>query len=578
MGQHSLPSRHPVGRALLVLLAAVLLLGTYLQVRPGRDATAATCDGPALPLVVGAEAEVAPWLGELARAYAGEGRRVHGRCVGLTVRTVTAEALPTARVHAWVAVSGTSAALAAAGSPELRRVLAAPGVPVAFSPVVLGLPAELADRLRAGGRDPGLAELLALTRDPAGWGDGLGPVRFSTPDPGGTAVGAGFVVAAVGALTGRPPQDVDAAAFARADVRTGLLELVRAMAAAPATTRELLERAAAAGDPAALLRTVGVLAVPERDLWRYTGPVPLRALYPFGGLLAADSPYQVLDGPWVDGDARAAAADFRDWLRSPAVQDRLGGFGLRRADGTAPPGLDGHGLDTATVAPGPPVAVAGPAAARAAWALVTRPVSTLTVVDVSASTGGRAPGGKTRLQLVKEAGTAVLRYAGDADSVGLWEFSAGMVGKRDFRQLVALGTAGSRAGRHPDRRAAIASAYRGMRPRPGAGLYDTVLAAYRTALDDYRPDAVNTVLVVSDGGNEDPGSVSLAGTVARLRAWYRPSRPVHVVTVAYGTAADRTALAQLARATRGTAYATADPRRLTPVLTEAITALPAAHP
>lgn len=578
MGQHSLPSRHPGIQALLALLGVAALLGVYLTVIAG-DRPAAGCSGPEIPLAVGADPAAVPWLGELAAAYGEEGRRVLGRCAAVSVRAVDADAAGTAKVDVWVAESGTAVGLARTRprSPEAQRALAVPATSIASSPVVLGVPVEAAARLRAGGREPSFADLIGMARDPAGWGPDWGAVRFSTLDPAGTAVGAGFVVAAVGALTGRRAEDVGAATFGQVNVQNSLLGLVRTLVAAPPTSRELLDRTAAATDTASLLREVGVLALPERDLWRYDGAVPLQALYPLGGQLAADFPYAVLDAPWVDADARAVAADFRDWLRSGPVQDRLGGFGLRRADGTAGPELAGHGLTAAQVKPDPPVAAAGPAAARSAWELITRPVSTLTVVDVSGSMAERVPGSKSKIQLAKEAGTAALEFVDDDDSIGLWEFSADMVGKRDFRPLVALGPAGTKAGRHADRRLAVASAYRGMRPRTGTGLYDTVLAAYRAALDGYRPDAVNTVLVLTDGRNEDPGSIDLAGTLARLKAWYRPSRPVHLVTLAYGAAADRTVLTQLARATHGMAFSAVDPRQLASVFVQAVTVLPTAH-
>ena len=43
----------------------------------------------------------------------------------------------------------------------------------------------------------------------------------------------------------------------------------------------------------------------------------------------------------------------------------------------------------------------------------------------------------------------------------------------------------------------------------GTGLYDTALAAYRTALRNYDPHYSNAVVLMTDGRNEDPGSISL---------------------------------------------------------------------
>ena len=39
----------------------------------------------------------------------------------------------------------------------------------------------------------------------------------------------------------------------------------------------------------------------------------------------------------------------------------------------------------------------------------------------------------------------------------------------------------------------------------GTGLYDSTLAAYRQALQDYDPAYSNTVILMTDGANDDPG-------------------------------------------------------------------------
>jgi len=80
-------------------------------------------------------------------------------------------------------------------------------------------------------------------------------------------------------------------------------------------------------------------------------------------------------------------------------------------------------------------------------------------------------------------------------------------------------------------------------------------------------------VVISDGGNEDSGSITLEELVGELRTLYDPARPVHVVTLAYGTGADRDALLRIAGATEGLRFAAPDPRDIGAVFTRAITAL-----
>lgn len=115
-----------------------------------------------------------------------------------------------AEVDVWVPESTGTVGLART-RPGGAELLAVPTQSIASSPIVLGLPRDavalLARRVPAN-RAPRLTDLLALARDPAGWGllatgeKSWGPVRFCTPDPGTTTLGAGLVVAAVAGLTG----------------------------------------------------------------------------------------------------------------------------------------------------------------------------------------------------------------------------------------------------------------------------------------------------------------------------------------------------------------------------------------
>jgi hypothetical protein len=139
--------------------------------------------------------------------------------------------------------------------------------------------------------------------------------------------------------------------------------------------------------------------------------------------------------------------------------------------------------------------------------------------------------------------------------------------------LVPLGPVAEPVGGFPDRLAASTAAYRAMVPRTATGLYDTVLAAYRSASATYRPDAVNTVVVISDGANEDVGSITLERLLVELRRLYDPARPVYLVTLAYGAGADANALLRIANATDGLRFAAPDPRDIGTVFTRALLAL-----
>jgi Ca-activated chloride channel family protein len=601
LARHSKPGRW-VGRGPILVGVLVLSLGAAsagaIRVLSEDDSSAPrTCTAPAGTLTVGAAPTATPWLTQLAASYTNEHRTVAGRCVQVAVETLSQDqaqqalqpvAFPGAPTppDVWIPESTTSVALARA-KPEGRKVLAVPTPPIATSPAVLAAPTD-ALRLLAGpdGSQPPLAALSARLSDRRGWGQpGLGhpewgPIRVSTTDPGSTPLGTGMLLALVGVQTQTPTPDVGADQFQRSDVQQALLGLARTLRATATSGDQLMAAVAKTGTVTEAVSSLGLIAAYERDVWKYDRDSPaivLSVVYPVDGQLAADYPYVVPNGSWVDSADRAAAADFRGWLLSPAVQGRLDQYGLRSAQGVAGKQI-AAGLRTDSVLPLAPVpqqAVDGPSAARQAWRLLTRRLSLLGLFDVSGSMADPVPGttGQSKLDVARSAAQAALGFFDPADSIGLWEFSRELDGGRDYRVLVPLGPAGKPVGPFPNRQVASVAAYRQMVPRTATGLYDSILAAYQSATAAYRADAVNTVVVITDGKNEDPGSITLGQLLGRLRALHDPTKPVHIVTLAYGTGADQAALAQVARVTDGLQFASPDPRSIGKVFVTAVAAL-----
>ena len=554
------------------------------------------CTAPAGTLTVAAAPAATPWLTELAADYTNRHRTVAGRCVQVAVETLSQDQAQQALQpvpfpgaptppDVWVPQSTMSVALLRA-KPETAKLLAVPTPPIATSPAVLAAPAE-ALRLLAGpdGNQPPLVTLSSRLGDPRGWGQPgfdhpeWGAITVSTTDPGTTPLGTGMLLALVGVQTRTPTPEVGAAAFRRADVQQAMIGLSHTLQATAQRGDALMARVAKASTVAEVISSVGLVAAYEQDVWKYDRDSPaivLSAAYPVDGQLAADYPYVVPKGSWVDAADRAAADDFRGWLLSPQVQGRLDRWGLRGADGVAGPGIAaGLRVDsTLPLAPVPQQAVDGPTAARTAWRLLTRRISVLGLFDVSGSMADPVPGTRqSKLDVARAATQAALGFFDPADSIGLWEFSRELDGDRDYRVLVPLGPAGQRVGPFPNRFAASVAAYRQMVPRTSTGLYDSILAAYQSATADYRKDAVNTVVVITDGKNEDPGSITLDQLLATLRTLHDPAKPVHIVTLAYGTGADQAALAQVAKATDGLQFASPDPRSIGKVFVTAVAAL-----
>lgn len=595
MGRHRRRGLTPPRRwPLSVLVGAVLLVGggtAGAVVAVNRADSQQGCAAPAT-IEVGTDPATRRWLDDLAGQYNRAAHRVDGRCVRVTMTDMDARRAAAALQSTpspaggqppdvWVPQSTALLDLVRA-RPGSAAVLPDRAPSVASSPLVLAAPPDAIRSLHLDRGSPTtLADLLRLAVDPAGWGalghPEWGPLRFSLVDPSDSVTGTSLLVGLAGASAGVGPAEVTPATFATPAAKASLFGFVRAVALRAASSSQLVDRISSSDSAGAAIRSLGLIALSEQDVWTYDADapaIPLQAVYPFGGGLAADYPFVVPTGRWVSGFDQRAAADFRSWLGGARARGELARFGLRPPDGSGT-GLtaDGQGIDGRTFAPTPAAHPDAVVTARGSWRLLTQRVLTLAAIDVSGSMGATVQGtNATKLQLAAQAARNALRYYADTDDVGLWEFSTGLAGGADYRELVSLGPASGLVDGVP-RRQALDQAYRSLVPRNGTALYDTVLAAYTAAQQAYRPDFVNTVVVLTDGTNEDPDSISLDTLLADLTAAQNPVKPVHIVTIAFGDKANTAVLDRIARATGGLSFAAPDPRDIGAVFLTALTSL-----
>ena len=198
----------------------------------------------------------------------------------------------------------------------------------------------------------------------------------------------------------------------------------------------------------------------------------------------------------------------------------------------------------------------------------------LAVMDISGSMLGVVPdaGGATRLDLAKDAATRGLGLYGPDSDIGLWEFSRTLTPDSDHQGTDPGQPAGTgRAGRSQvhsgwPRRWPACRRF----PKGGTGLYDTVLDAVRTMRASYDPARVNVVLVLTDGKNDDQGSISLDGLISTLTAEQDANRPVPVISIAFGPDSDVAALSAISKATGGASYESKDPRQIGEIFLDAV--------
>lgn len=204
------------------------------------------------------------------------------------------------------------------------------------------------------------------------------------------------------------------------------------------------------------------------------------------------------------------------------------------------------------------------------WTITVQSARLTTVVDASSSMSEPVPGtGRSRMDVTKASLLQALATFTPEDEIGLWEFSTKLDGDKDYRVLVPTGRLGT--GSQSDR---LSAAFGDLAPIPNGatGLYDTTLAAYQEATATYVKGKFNALVILTDGVNQDPGSISRTTLLTELRKLTSPERPVPLIMIAVGPDADREEADQIARATGGSGQSVTDPSQIHTVILKAIVA------
>ncbi|MCQ4119912.1 substrate-binding and VWA domain-containing protein [Rhodococcus tibetensis] len=211
--------------------------------------------------------------------------------------------------------------------------------------------------------------------------------------------------------------------------------------------------------------------------------------------------------------------------------------------------------------------------ALGAWALMALPIRTLVAIDVSGSMETPA-GNRSRMDLTVDAALAGNAMFPDSVSAGLWAFSQGLGGgPQDYREMVPIRRYDTVVDGLTQRQVMAQQAEKVDGLVGGAtGLYDTALAAFRTVQETYDPRAVNSVIILTDGANEDPDSITKEQLLSILEREMDPARPVIIVTIGITDDADAATLAEISRVTGGSSYVAKDPADISNVFVNALAA------
>lgn len=296
-------------------------------------------------------------------------------------------------------------------------------------------------------------------------------------------------------------------------------------------------------------------------------PSDLAPTVPKSGTILMDYPLVSVATGAHARDASASARMLARRLGSSDSEQRLQKLGFRPASGL-PTDVDGSIGTFTEIAVVQPEAVVG---LLHTWVTLTVDARMLAVIDVSQSMQEYA-GDRSRVDLTRDAALATLSDLPSTWELGLWAFSEGLGhGGSDHLALAPMQELGAQSGARTHREV-LTDAVRRLPSLTagGTGLYDTALAAYRTAESGYDPQRLNSVVLLTDGRNDDENGISLPKLLDTLRSQRDRDRPVPVITIGIGPDADSAALRRIADATGGHSYVVRDPRDLGAVFDDAL--------
>ncbi|WP_327109058.1 substrate-binding and VWA domain-containing protein [Nonomuraea glycinis] len=545
---------------LSVLTAVVLVAGMLVVVFGGARALCSTRE-PVL-VDVAAALDVAPAVMRAAGRFNETKSTAGGRCVLVQVterppatvlRTLIGEraGVLSERPDGWIADSSAWIRLA---REQGASALQAGEAVVATSPLVFATRSSLAERFSIGETEMNWRMVFPPTVRGRVAPNENEPDVVRVPDPSLAGAGIATVAAARDVVGTGPAADKALTAFVR-----------WAQAGSAPDYRSMLE---AVDDRAFWQRPVVI--VPEQSVWNHSlsaSADPVVALHPREGTITLDYPYVVTA---ADPTVAEASAAFAAWLRGPEAQRLVREAGFRSGDGTQAP-----------ISPAPNVPVTNPKIrssvsdedideALRAWSRLAPPTNILVLTDTSEHMAEPLNGG-TRVGVALSAARIGLQLFPDSTHMGFWEFAHRLGGGKGYAERVGLGPINRPETGELVRRGRLNELTTTLTAHPGrdSSLYDAILSGFREVGDKYREEMNNTLLVITSGRDDGRG-LKPAELTDRLRAEWKPDKPIQIIIIAFGKGVDRAGLAGITAATNGSLHVAQEPGEIIDVFLEAL--------
>lgn len=524
-------------------VAAAVGLGCKQDVaRPGSDGEAADPDAIQVTILYGSEKKT--WLDEQIRSFNQRRASVGGRTIRVTGTPIgsgeaTAAILSGAeKPTVYSPASGAYVTLldqAWQAGPGHGKPIAPAGEPLVLSPIVIAMWKPMAQVLGWPGRPIGWSDVLAVSRDPAGWGKlghpewGALKLGHTHPEYSSSGLLSTLAIAYAGSKTTR---GLTAAQLPAIEPFMARIEdaIVHYGKSTGFFSDKMVERGPTYLSAAVLYENLVI------ESYARPHALDLVAIYPVEGTFWSDHPYCVLDAAWVTPQQREAAAAFLAYLKARPQQERAMALGFRPVEPSiriAAPIDRSHGVDPQQ----PQTLLEVPDAATLdalleTWRHTKKPADVVLVFDKSGSMEGRP------LDEARRGARAFLATLDARDQVTLMVFDSAVY---PAYGPVELGEA----------RADLEARIDGISAGGGTALYDATLAAHD--LVDARRVAqgsshrIRSVVVMTDGADTS-SQHSLDDTV---RALHGENGGVSVFAIGYGAEPNQTALEAIAKAGAG---------------------------
>jgi Ca-activated chloride channel family protein len=268
----------------------------------------------------------------------------------------------------------------------------------------------------------------------------------------------------------------------------------------------------------------------------------LVAIYPKEGTFYSDSPFIVLNAPWVRPEQAEGAKAFQKFLAEKITPELAARSGFRPADLDAKPvapitaqnGVDPAQPKRVLGLPEPRVL----AAIKKSWREDRKPANILLVLDTSGSMFE-----EQRLPRAKAGLRTFLNGLGPQDRVGLTTFNDEIHPIQPVGPMDAAG------------KTRLEGVIKNLVAEGGTSIYDATLQAFDTVRPLADRDHITAVVLLTDGEDTDSGA-TVEEVVQRLQGQGDTQNKVRVFTIAYsaGASGAREQLAKIAAAAGGQSY------------------------